>query len=307
MKNLYRNNITFLTIFALLFSLNKVEAQTGSGLDTLTLVNGWRLVEYAPGVTYAKTWFTNVDPYHGSYSQFFEVDRNNPDAADTKYYYATFKKNLPRVIMGSGYIGFGLKYARSKPQVEGIPETPNLFIAFGNKGKISDFMEMVSFSNVAWLEMHSFTTMNSIDSIDCVYLKISGSFKQTAIQVDYLIFEEWSGGPIVNVIEDFEDSTIVSIEDEPSIPTKYSLSQNYPNPFNPETAISYQISASNHVTLKVFDILGSEIETLVNEEKFPGEHVIKFDGSRLTSGMYIYQINIGNGQFIQTKKMVYLK
>jgi len=59
--------------------------------------------------------------------------------------------------------------------------------------------------------------------------------------------------------------------------------------------------------LKIFDLLGREIETLVEKEFFPGEYTVSFNGSRLASGMYIYQINIGNEQFVQTKKMMLVK
>ncbi|MFB3056412.1 MAG: T9SS type A sorting domain-containing protein [Ignavibacteriaceae bacterium] len=99
-------------------------------------------------------------------------------------------------------------------------------------------------------------------------------------------------------------------------PYNYSLSQNYPNPFNPSTIIEFQISDFGFVSLKVFDILGNEITTLVNEEKPAGSYKIKFstgstrlpDGQvhqTLTSGIYFYQLKAGN--FIQTKKMLIVK
>ena len=93
----------------------------------------------------------------------------------------------------------------------------------------------------------------------------------------------------------------------------YTLSQNYPNPFNPSTTLQYAISSRQFVTLKVYDILGNEILTLVNEEKPAGEHCAQFDGIGLSSGIYFYQLKAVNpesnsGQaFIQTKKMVLVK
>jgi hypothetical protein len=86
----------FRTIFLLALFLVNTIAQTGSGLDTLTQVNGWRLVKYVPGVTFAKTWFSDKDAYHGRYSQFFEVSRNILDAANSRYFYAIFKKSLKK-------------------------------------------------------------------------------------------------------------------------------------------------------------------------------------------------------------------
>jgi hypothetical protein len=88
-------------------------------------------------------------------------------------------------------------------------------------------------------------------------------------------------------------------------PDDFSLSQNYPNPFNPSTAIVFQLPKESFVTLKVYNILGVEIATLVNEQKPAGVHKINFDASGLTSGLYIYKISSGN--FEQTRKMLLLK
>jgi agmatine deiminase len=95
-------------------------------------------------------------------------------------------------------------------------------------------------------------------------------------------------------------------------PVEFYLSQNYPNPFNPTTKIKYQIPASLNpskggtlITLKVYDILGNEVATLVNEEKPAGSYEIEFNATGLSSGVYFYKLRAGN--FIQTKKMVLLR
>ena len=89
------------------------------------------------------------------------------------------------------------------------------------------------------------------------------------------------------------------------IPDQFNLAQNYPNPFNPSTTLRYSIPKQTFVTLKVFDILGREIETLVNEEKLAGRYSVKFNASYLCSGVYFYRIKAGD--FVQTKKMILLK
>lgn len=89
------------------------------------------------------------------------------------------------------------------------------------------------------------------------------------------------------------------------IPTTYDLAQNYPNPFNPRTTIRYQLPKDGLVTLKIYDILGSEIETLVNEEKIAGKYEINFNASSLASGVYIYKIQAGD--FTSSKKMILIK
>ena len=88
-------------------------------------------------------------------------------------------------------------------------------------------------------------------------------------------------------------------------PLRYSLEQNYPNPFNPITKIKYSITQSSFVGLQFYDILGNEIETLVNEEKTSGVYEIVFNAANLSSGIYFYQLKAGN--FIQTRKMILLK
>jgi hypothetical protein len=88
-------------------------------------------------------------------------------------------------------------------------------------------------------------------------------------------------------------------------PTSYSLSQNYPNPFNPTTTIKYQIPISGFVTLKIYDILGNQVATLVNENKDQGFYNVNFDASKLSSGVYIYQIK--SNDYISSKKMMLLK
>ena len=108
------------------------------------------------------------------------------------------------------------------------------------------------------------------------------------------------------------------------MPIEYELKQNYPNPFNPVTKIKYQIPELSFVTLKVYDVLGNEIETLVNEEKPIGSYEVEFNAHSgqvrnlpagrqgLSSGVYFYQLSAvpssGSGQaFVETKKMVLLR
>jgi hypothetical protein len=90
----------------------------------------------------------------------------------------------------------------------------------------------------------------------------------------------------------------------------FSLSQNYPNPFNPSTTINYtiasgQLAGNNLVTLKIYDILGREVKTLVNEKQSAGSYSVSFNADKLASGIYFYTLRAGN--FVQTKKMILLK
>jgi hypothetical protein len=94
-------------------------------------------------------------------------------------------------------------------------------------------------------------------------------------------------------------------EEEFLIPFAYSLEQNYPNPFNPKTNIKYKIPSFTRVELKVYDMLGKEVAVLVNEEKSSGDYETNFDGSKLSSGIYFYQLKASS--FVETKKMVLLR
>jgi hypothetical protein len=95
------------------------------------------------------------------------------------------------------------------------------------------------------------------------------------------------------------------VEDDETLPKEFSLEQNYPNPFNPSTKISWQSPVSGWQTLNVYDVLGNEVATLVNEYRNVGSYEVNFDASKLSSGVYYYQLKAG--EFIETKKMIYLK
>jgi hypothetical protein len=95
------------------------------------------------------------------------------------------------------------------------------------------------------------------------------------------------------------------IQPKESVPTRYDLSQNYPNPFNPTTTIKFELPKSSFVTLSVYDVLGREVSTLVNEWREAGVHEVKFDAAKLASGMYLYRLQAG--PFTQTKKLLLLR
>ena len=103
---------------------------------------------------------------------------------------------------------------------------------------------------------------------------------------------------------------VTSVDNEPTQPTEFILEQNYPNPFNPSTVISYQLPVGSNVILKVYDILGNEIATLVDEYKPAGKYEIEFNSHsgnvrNLPSGVYFYQLRAG--EYVQTRKMILLK
>ena len=100
---------------------------------------------------------------------------------------------------------------------------------------------------------------------------------------------------------------VLSVSNQVSneIPNEYSLNQNYPNPFNPSTNIEYSIPEASFVQLKVYDILGNEVATLVNEEQSAGTYRADFFADNLASGLYVAQLRTGN--FLKTIKMTLLR
>jgi hypothetical protein len=108
------------------------------------------------------------------------------------------------------------------------------------------------------------------------------------------------------IIQKFEDPNWTSVDDAGQVVVDgYKLSQNYPNPFNPSTKITFELKASGYTTLKVYDMLGNEVATLVQNELTSGSHSVNFNAASLASGTYVYQLNV-NGTRI-TNKMVLLK
>lgn len=121
-----------------------------------------------------------------------------------------------------------------------------------------------------------------------------------------LTIKNISVGAYGTLIYSFADgSATTAVDERADLPKDYHLLQNYPNPFNPATTIQYSIAGQTHVELKVFDMLGREVSTLVNNVQSAGVYKVRFDGSRLPSGMYVYTLKAGD--FRDSKKLLLLK
>ena len=180
--------------------------------------------------------------------------------------------------------------------------------------------------------------MPNIDSLDgCTVQKLNYPFCSDSISVIFYKVinggHTWPGGDkqqfgwsnigntngdinvskeIWNFFKNYKLSEPTKVTDYSQQPVEFSLFQNYPNPFNPSTVISYQLAVNSQVTLKVYNVLGNEVATLVNEEKPTGVYEVEFNTSNLASGVYFYQLQAGtsasSGQgFLSTKKMSLLK
>jgi len=135
-----------------------------------------------------------------------------------------------------------------------------------------------------------------------ILVKLNSSFSE----IRGVLFYSHSFYKIVPRKNDDFMGFVVGVKDEKSIqPTAYTLRQNYPNPFNPSTTIEYSIPRESMVSVKIFNILGQEVKTLVNENEAPGNYSIKFNATDLSSGIYFYSLRAGN--YYQVKKMMLIK
>jgi len=169
-----------------------------------------------------------------------------------------------------------------------------LIYTFGGIGFMTDVWEYNPVSNT-WSSMSPMPTGRA----DAPATEVNGKV--------YVIggsTTSWPSHP-ASMVEEYTPP-IVGVEDQgENNPEEFALHQNYPNPFNPSTKIKYSVPQSSSVVIKVFDILGNEIETLVNEEKTIGTYEITWYAEDLPSGIYFYRLQAGS--FVETKKMVLMK
>lgn len=103
----------------------------------------------------------------------------------------------------------------------------------------------------------------------------------------------------------YQQDVLTSVDDEGQVPVEYKLEQNYPNPFNPATTIKFAVAEKSRVIIKIYNITGEEITTLINEEKDRGWYEVKFNSGGLSSGIYLCRMQAGN--YVSIKKMMMLK
>ena len=260
-----------------------IGSETGGGVDSMYVdsctfngtTNGIRIKSYrgnggnVRGIYYTNLTMTNVE-YPILFTEYYpkipsQSDPAQPVTSLTPHYHDITVRNFTST--GSPYGGV----------IVGLPEMPLTNI----------HLENVNISSIVGIQVRNAT----VDTNN-VKIKVSRGLPYT-LEVDGYV----TGPTFVKDI---------------SLPSGYSLSQNFPNPFNPDTRIRYTVPAVTHVhtnsqytTLKVFDILGNELVTLVNKKQSPGNYEVEFNASNLPSGVYFYQLKIGN--FISTKKMTLLK
>ena len=225
---------------------------------------------------------------------------NNWSAADyaAEPFYDFSLKDPDRLFTVGGDFEFGAQYILSSNS--GVSWNYNSLGFFGQGQSIdyrtkSEIWMALGFSG-AWAYSddtgHTWVTFPTTDIAAINSVKFVDSLHGWAVG---------NNGAILKYVPDLV--SIMQIENV--LPDKYSLSQNYPNPFNPKTVINYELQVTGNAKLMVFDVLGKEVITLVNEKQTAGNYSVEFDGSGLTSGIYIYRLE-SNG-IVQSKKMLLIK
>jgi hypothetical protein len=172
------------------------------------------------------------------------------------------------------------------------------------RGSLCDFIEIASVLNhQTWIMGISrprpdITVSHTLAmDLGIIYQYVYKSFGWGREEIYTLVYAKINGveyGELVNSTEDISNRI-----------SSYTLHQNFPNPFNPITTINYDVPERSLVSLKIYDVLGNEIATVVDEEKIAGEYEIVFNSETLPSGVYFYQLKVR--EYVETKKMVLMK
>jgi hypothetical protein len=218
-----------------------------------------------------------------------------------KYHWPTYFTTIGPVVydnydipqQGENY--FTLKYELRNNDLTDIVTNVTAYISTSDTTNVTDISGTLYFDNISPGETkstksffpHEIYTQNNPSSIDfTVHIFSDGHFF-------------WTDSFTVDV------PPVGITEDDSNLPIEYELKQNYPNPFNPVTKIKYQIPELSFVILKVYDVLGNEIATLVNEEKPAGTYELMWNATNLPSGVYFYRLQAGD--FLIPKKMILIK
>lgn len=167
-------------------------------------------------------------------------------------------------------------------------------------GRIYGYRIQVSDDNSNWNTVVDKTNNQSIEQTQQDIFEAE-SVRYVRIVVTGLPSSTWASFCEFKVFA----SSVTAVEEDRALPTEFRSSQNYPNPFNPSTVIEYQLPVASHVILKIYDVLGREVETLVNQLQNAGYYSVTFNAENLASGIYIYSFHTDD--YTNMKKMLFLK
>ncbi len=231
--------------------------------------------------------------YIPTYFRFDGAQAFRPKNADTLVIESTTALNninftlLNRVYGGNGMIS-GIVNGNDKSPVQGA-----YVVAVNEMGKVI---------SSAVTDANGFYNLNSLSENNYTLLVNKYDYEESTVS-NIPVYQNNLYSAIANVT--INPQGVTSVNESSTIPENFVLSQNYPNPFNPETTIKFSIPTQQFVSLKVYDILGNEVATLVSEVKQAGNYQVKLNGANLSSGIYFYSLKAGN--FTKTLKMTLIK
>jgi len=185
------------------------------------------------------------------------------------------------------------------PYPPGLSTISSLFIVYA-KGTTGSYI-ITSQTNLGGNQMQPGTAYTTDDGV--TWTQVSNLPCGPAVFSDWNT--GWCGSVNDSVYKWVSDILVTSVNEVDGVVDNFILEQNYPNPFNPSTTIRYSVPTTEFVTLKVYDVLGNEVATLVNEEKPAGSYEVNFNAAKLSSGIYFYSLQVGS--YTQTKKLILMK
>ncbi len=238
------------------------------------------------------TYFDNTYRSTDNGETWEQIHQNIPGiisqfAFDSGNVFASYFNGTGACLMQS--TDFGLTWDYNKKSLPGNNNATSIIIPQHNRiylGTSDNGVFLTTDNGQSWKDYNDSANNKTILclAVDSLSHLCAGTAKGVFFSID----------PVTSVNYKFDNT-----------PSFYSLSQNYPNPFNPTTKIEYSIPKSSFVSLKVYDILGREVETLVNDEKAAGNYEVQFNSNGLSSSIYFYKIQVGS--FSSVKKMILMK
>ncbi len=270
---------------------------------------------------YENTIVTNEESYHGEYSLKFDIPVGTHDGfvGTRRYALDSGTGGKSNDITGLDGVAVG-DVLRISVWIKAENLEPDSVIAVGDQWTIAltPIFHTTLGNNEGWGQYWAsdmpltFPHATSFDwtqfYVDVEVPEPPAGEEAKSLSVRLHPLGRWQGTAWMDALE-IKKNKVTNVEDE-TIPTEFAVSQNYPNPFNPSTIIKYAIPQQSFVKIKVYDIVGREVKTLVNTERSPGIYSVQWNGdnnfgSKVASGIYIYRVVAGT--FIQAKKMILLK
>jgi hypothetical protein len=193
-----------------------------------------------------------------------------------------------------------------------LPVTLNGFTGSGENGKVNLSWQTISESNNAGFillrdgnEIASYNSFIALRGRGTTSEQTRYAFEDKSVEIGKSYAYQLRSVDLDGAIHDYPDAVSVEVKSVAELPKQFALLQNYPNPFNPTTTIRYDLPSASEVSLKVFDLLGREVATLVNARRAAGAQVVQFNAASFASGIYFYRLETAS--FSQTKKMLLAK